>query len=245
LPEAYLSALTHCSVLCTWLSGKLKAGTMLFISTWAAAFDQQILIAQMDLLGLGERLSPNTEASYFRKVVRNTPVWCDVDIGVMTPRREGGMWLFAGERGLEVMRDKRWGDGSRTHPQFMDPYVLLEDTRGTIWIATTRQGLVRLPPTGMETRFFTGNGFPTDALNCLFEDREGNIWVGGNCGGLVRLSRRQFSTIEAVPGMPSSVGALSLAEDRSGALWIGFFKGKFGDWTRFPLPNEGCCALFL
>jgi signal transduction histidine kinase/ligand-binding sensor domain-containing protein len=158
-------------------------------------------------------------------------------MGAMTPRRSGGLWLFSGTS-LDVLQDGLWSGVSRPYPKFMDPYRLLEDSHGHLWIATTQQGLVCLAPDNGVTRFYTGTGFPTDFPTSLLEDRDGNLWVGTPAGGLVRLSRRTVSTV-TVPER-SWAAPLCVAGDVKGTIWAGF--GEIGLYrcppNGMPVPVE-------
>lgn len=142
-------------------------------------------------------------------------------LGPMTPRRGGGVWIFAAERRLDVLGRGRWPVESRVYPPFMDPLCLLDDSGGRFWIGTFQQGLVRTGSGQPEVRLFTGTGFPIDAVNCLAEDREGNVWVGGSSGGLARVTRWNFVTPAADAGLPSSA-PVCLTEDIDGAVWVVF-----------------------
>jgi signal transduction histidine kinase len=139
----------------------------------------------------------------------------------MTPRREGGVWLFASESRLDVLRDGKWTVETRHYPSFMDPFRLLDDSTGQLWIGTTRQGLVCTSSNNPAVRYFTGTGFPMDQVNALFQDRDGNVWAGGSSGGLARLSRRSFLTLGPEAGFPATA-PLCLMEDSRGTIWAAY-----------------------
>lgn len=143
-----------------------------------------------------------------------------VRLGPMTPRRAGGVWLFAAERRLDVLKGSQWEPLARPYPAFMDPNCLLEDTAGCLWIGTHLQGLVQLGRNGEVQRHFTGTGFPGDAVSCLFEDRDENIWVGTSGSGLVRLHRPDVVAVDSA-GFPKT-SPLCIVEDAAQVKWVSF-----------------------
>lgn len=103
-----------------------------------------------------------------------------------------------------------------------------EDLNNNLWIATFRNGLIRLnnqnQPDSTEVLFFNKrNGFVTDNVKTIFEDREGNIWTGNFGEGLTRVQPLLFSFI---PLKDQSFGTsvFSIWPSRE-YLWFGTNKG--------------------
>lgn len=163
-------------------------------------------------------------------------------LGPMAPRRAGGLWLFAAEYRLDLLGRGQWPLDSKPYPRFMDPSCLLEDSGGRLWFGTPQQGLGLITGNESASRYYTGTGFPIDAVSCLFEDREGNLWVGGSSGGLARLTRWTFVPPPADAGLPSTAPAC-LTEDDEGSIWVNFAESGLwrfqGSGVTGPMPYAG------
>jgi ligand-binding sensor domain-containing protein/signal transduction histidine kinase len=96
--------------------------------------------------------------------------------------------------------------------------ALLEDTHGTLWIATFH-GLFALNQDRTFTHFTRKNGLADDRLFALALDREGQLWTAGT-GGLTRHTSDRFISMP-IPGLAT---ATLLAFDPNGkddAIWTG------------------------
>jgi len=100
---------------------------------------------------------------------------------------------------------------------------LLHDSRGNLWVATTGQGLWRIPSAtaadaplvevaSMQT------GLSSNAIQCLLEDRDGNVWVGTMLG-LHSLTPQQLT--------PLASGTLvrAVLPNPDGSVWVGSASG--------------------
>ncbi|MEO7367407.1 MAG: two-component regulator propeller domain-containing protein, partial [Gemmatimonadaceae bacterium] len=63
---------------------------------------------------------------------------------------------------------------------------LLEDTRGSLWIAAP-SGLYRRWPDGSAARYTKRDGLPGEYLQDLMEDHEGHLWAGTRTNGFFRF----------------------------------------------------------
>jgi ligand-binding sensor domain-containing protein len=145
--------------------------------------------------------------------------------------REGGIWVgFSTGGGLLRFRDGRF-----TPFTFADGlpeggiFNLFVDSRGRLWVPTTRGGVCRidnpghLHPTGRI--YSTADGLSSSDVKCATEDRWGRIYLGTG-RGIDRLDPstgriRHYSTADgALLG-----DILAAAQDRDGALWFGFVTG--------------------
>lgn len=90
---------------------------------------------------------------------------------------------------------------------------VFEDSRGNVWMASSRRGLFRYAD-GQFSHVETPN---SGVLN-LMEDREGNIWVGteGGVGELREKAHQRFNQASGLPQEPVN----SIAADASGGLWL-------------------------
>ena len=100
---------------------------------------------------------------------------------------------------------------------------LLHDSRGSMWVATTGQGLWRIgAATGADSPIVElatmQTGLSSNAIQCLLEDRDGNIWVGTMLG-LHSLTPQQLT--------PLASGTLvrTLLPNPDGSVWVGSASG--------------------
>jgi ligand-binding sensor domain-containing protein len=103
---------------------------------------------------------------------------------------------------------------------FTDPIKtqsLLEDSRGNLWIGTTR-GIIIKNGTQLSC-IQTSQGLPSEAIGCIVEDRDGSIWCAtGN--GAVKLPSRYTVNFSELQGI---AGILTVMADKSNTIWCGGF----------------------
>ena len=171
------------------------------------------------------------------------PVWC------LGRRRQGGIWICAGQRLLRCAEGGQPEEVARLPqgPEGPEPRVLLEDRGGAVWLGTAADGLFR----------FAGGKFepvPTShrELACLAQDREGNLWAGTGGGGLNRLRPRVVQLLGTESGLPFE-SVRSACEDSTGALWVTTQNGLLAKWqgglwttisreTNWPGGHAACVA---
>jgi len=106
---------------------------------------------------------------------------------------------------------------------------IIEDTNGTLWLATSNYGLIHLQGNYRDPQKIKCTNFSlynkellSNTCLCLHSDKHGRLWVGTEGGGLYLYNRhtghfeeknRQFN----IPG--DMVG--SIEEDDDGSLWMG------------------------
>jgi ligand-binding sensor domain-containing protein/signal transduction histidine kinase len=95
---------------------------------------------------------------------------------------------------------------------------VFRDSRGTLWMGTDGQGVVRLTGTSA-VRYTIKQGLVNDFVRAFCEDRDGSIWIGTD-GGLSCYRNGEFKNFNTDTGLAySSIRHLLL--DHSGNLWIG------------------------
>jgi signal transduction histidine kinase/ligand-binding sensor domain-containing protein len=132
----------------------------------------------------------------------------------IAPGRTNGIWIVAGAElfkydpahgvedfGLIASATRALGT------------VLIEDSKGAVWIGTDTAGLFRYSASGFEK---VETSYPN--IWSLAEDRDHNIWVGTAGGGLNRITPRGVQS-EGVLSGNSMVGIESLCQDTNGLLW--------------------------
>ncbi|MGQ9898463.1 MAG: sensor histidine kinase [Acidobacteriota bacterium] len=176
-----------------------------------------------------------------------------------------GEMLWMAIHGLGVGRfntaTKRFDYGvyNRADPQGLgggEPFAILRDRSGVVWVGDARQGLSKLAPYAAYFKTYRHDPSCPDHLSLsdsyirgMCEDRAGNIWVGTQYGGLNCLVP-QSRTIRHFRHRPGDAASLAhdtvwaVLEDRQGQLWVGSLGGlqRFDPrqerFTRFPLPLD-------
>ena len=124
--------------------------------------------------------------------------------------------------------------------------ALFEDSRGTMWVATSPTGLLRFRD-GRFEQLDKRNGLPSNAIHGIAEDREGSIWFGTD-NGVARLKDLKFVNYTTRHGLSDDVIRVVL-ESRNGGLWIGTYGGglnllRDGKVTTFG-EAQGLANLFI
>ena len=136
--------------------------------------------------------------------------------------RDGTIWAGARDHVLRIARDRSSQESIAMPVTTAYVHDILEDSRGTIWLATSPGGLLRLRGGRFELLDKT-RGLPSSSVRALAEDREGSLWIGTD-SGLARLADRKFVTYTTRHGLPED-NVRVVAEAREGGLWIGTYGG--------------------
>ena len=141
-------------------------------------------------------------------------------ISAIWPRRAGGLWV--GTRGGEMftlnqgqIRRIQWSEGPHSDPILS----LYEDDQRVLWIATSRQGLLKLAPGASSVLFPTVRG-----VQAMTGGGAGPLYLASRTQGLGILESGQVRWLGQGEGLGSN-GALSLYLDAEGSLWIGTVDG--------------------
>lgn len=115
-------------------------------------------------------------------------------------------------------------------PEHLFYTTLFEDSRGTIWAGTWRNGLYYSNPQSGDNGSFSHDAHVSGSLgsnrvNRIFEDSNGTLWVATE-GGLCKFnpSDGNFLRYGTTQGFPSNL-ILALLEDNAGKLWVTTSKG--------------------
>jgi ligand-binding sensor domain-containing protein/signal transduction histidine kinase len=146
--------------------------------------------------------------------------------------RAGGVWICSGSQLFKYNEGGKLETLGRFMPGHANrkPKVMLEDSRGAVWIGTSDSGLFRYDGSDFE---HVPISHPE--ISDLMEDREGNLWVGTSGGGLNRVRPRGVELEQVGKGLPFET-AKSLCEDTNGVLWAATQNGflvcrKNGVWS--------------
>lgn len=123
-----------------------------------------------------------------------------------------------------------------TESAFPDAEIrcLLDGGNTGVWIGTG-DGLVQWKA-GKATRFTTGNGLASNAIQGLAQSSDGAIWIWTQ-GGLARWSAEKLHAVDSENGLPR--GEInSIAADKDGGMWVGTEQGaaiyRNGHWQPGP-----------
>ena len=142
-----------------------------------------------------------------------------------------GRVLLATGRGLyEYVNATKRFELLSQFPEHVFYTTLFEDSSGTIWAGTWRDGLYYYNPltdqSGLHSHNpYNPNSIGSNRVNRIFEDSDGYIWVATE-GGLCRLdtANENFHRYSTLHGFPSNL-ILAILEDAEGKLWVTTSKG--------------------
>lgn len=129
-------------------------------------------------------------------------------------RGRAGVWASAGDTVCQSRSDRMEctapGDMARR------PRLLLEDRRGTLWVADEGRGLVAIDAAGGRVAIGTsGPGALAPSAITALADSDDGVWVGHADGAVDEVVGRAATRVRAGPGS----AVVALLEDRAGTLW--------------------------
>ena len=109
----------------------------------------------------------------------------------------------------------------QTEQQLPDNFVtsILQDSKGYLWLGTSRQGVCRFDGLTFET-FTTADGLANDDIKTLFEDSKGRLWFGTFGGGVSCFDGKTFKNYTKKDGLVRDY-INAIAEDKEHKIWIG------------------------
>lgn len=142
----------------------------------------------------------------------------------------GNLWFgFTDGGGIARFRDGRFTILDEPNVPKGGITNMFRDRSGRIWIATSREGLIRVDAPESEhpvfRRYTINDGLASNNARCVTEDLYGNIYVG-TVRGVNRLSPetgrvRYYGTSDGL----ASDFINTAYRDRHGAIWFGTFNG--------------------
>lgn len=110
-------------------------------------------------------------------------------------------------------------------------FDILEDSDGTIWLASMGNGIWKCDPKKNTFRNYCytegqPNGLISNSISSIMQDSRKNIWFSTDRGGICRYNRQEddFTSFSIRDGLPDDV-AYNILEDKRGNLWFGTNKG--------------------
>ena len=172
-----------------------------------------------------------------RGLLRNSATVLADAIDSIAVARDGAVWVGARDHLVRIENDRRESIALPIATTYV--HQILEDSRGTIWLATSPGGLMRLRA-GRFDLLDKAKGLPSSSVRALAEDREGSLWIGTD-SGIARVKDQKFVTYTTRHGIPED-NVRVVTEAREGGLWIGTYGGglahlRDGVVTRFGEPG--------
>jgi len=116
--------------------------------------------------------------------------------------------------------------GKIISPRFASFWDVLEDRKGNLWFAASKDSGVyyyngKSLPTGQAgfQHFTTREGLAYNGVKKIYEDKAGNIWFA-TVGGASRYDGKSFRNFTTKDGLPSN-DINTIMEDKTGKLWFG------------------------
>jgi len=155
--------------------------------------------------------------------------------------RRGSLWVATHGGGLDRLDRSDRSAGRFTHYRHdpADPRslpsdyvrVVLEDSRGELWVGTQGGGLARLDREEETFEVFRADPadpatIGSDYVFALHESADGTLWICTYGGGIARLDRAtgRFRRYTADDGLASD-SVYGILEDEAGRLWISANRG--------------------
>jgi len=153
------------------------------------------------------------------------------DVTCLVEDEEGRIWMGTPE-GLSIY------DGKAFHnPSFPindeSPYChfLLKDSKNKIWLASKRQGLLKIEGDQL-TYYSTREGLQHNEILEVMEDEQQQLWVGTQGGGINRLQLNPFRYFSTNEGMLHSF-VDDITADSIGNIWFANEQLAMYDGTTF------------
>ncbi len=153
-------------------------------------------------------------------------------VTAIIPQGDSLLWIGTGSDGVHLFninsRSFIHYEGRNQLSRF-NIVDLEKDSRGNLWIATNKNGLLKMDPKG-DIKRQEFDSIPFSILRnaniiTIYEDTEENLWFGTEFLGLIRLSTDHQSAVFDISGNVINNEICDITEDRYERLWISTTKG--------------------
>lgn len=152
-----------------------------------------------------------------------------------------GVYWIGSTEGLFSIENgnlKNWNFNDLTFP--LNCYSITEDDSGVIWVASLRDGLIKID--GDEVDYFrvTNSLIPTNALRSVYySENTKSLWIGTMDLGLIEFDGTSFNNWNTSNSNLQDNTIYNIVEEDSGELWLGtknsglvkYFNNNFQSWN--------------
>lgn len=143
--------------------------------------------------------------------------------------RHGQVWVATFDNGLwKIQRKGGEWVGKKTPFTYQSTTVIFEDSQGTYWVGTDKEGLMRYDDkTGKSEYLEVSERLRHQSVNNIIEDNRHHLWLntfdGLYCYNLKKGFIRHFTTSNGLP--TDYLNYAAGFKDKDGTLYIGSYKG--------------------
>ncbi len=146
-------------------------------------------------------------------------------IDALTVTADGRIWLASANR-LWRWQDGHWQEVSLVvegSPLASRITALAPAGDGSLWLATSGQGVGHLTPQGVHW-YDRRHGLPEDNVLSLLVTRRGEVWAGTNGGGVGYWHEGSWSQLDFTDGLAANF-VTTVFQDRDDMMWFGTVAG--------------------
>ena len=159
--------------------------------------------------------------------------------------QDGSLWAATdvGLGRLNLVNGKSEFLGRKQGLPSLEITSLQFDNEGSLWLTTSKAGLVRLKKSTIIT-YTAMHGLSTNEVNVVTEDAPGRLYIGSDGGDIDVLNKSNFTSLSIKTNL-KNVGIRDIFAGKDGVLWISSYMGvlkKRGSHEKLFTTKEGLPA---
>ena len=185
------------------------------VNTVSALPDGKILIGTtlgLNILNENKIFTPSISRDLPINSIQTDPfqsIWLGTERGLVRINEEARIEeLFSTEQGLPALSLSS----------------IVFDQEGSLWITTSKSGLIRLKDSGIIT-YHEAHGLSLDIVNIAYEDlKNGNIYLGTDGGHVDVFQKGKITSFNSL-NLKTNIGIRDFCVDRQNNLWVASYNG--------------------